>query len=96
MNENGVVMLRPRRPHWWRAQPEVTLNGEAAGAPSPIESVIKAADRLSSGQTLSLRLGYEPELLYRILSEKGFEHWAERQENGFWRVDFRRLPARRA
>ncbi|MBI4060449.1 MAG: DUF2249 domain-containing protein [Elusimicrobia bacterium] len=96
MNKDGVIMLKPQKPRWWRVQPEITLNGQVTNAISPIQTIIKAAEQLSSGQTLSIRLGYEPELLYHILGEKGFDHWSEPQENGVWRIDFCRLPARRA
>ncbi|MEK7390010.1 MAG: DUF2249 domain-containing protein [Elusimicrobiota bacterium] len=95
MHGNNVVAIEPQKPRWWRDQTEVTLNGEVADAISFIQSTIKAAEQLPSGHTLSLRLGYEPELLYHILGDKGFDHWSQLQEDGIWRIDFHRLAGRR-
>lgn len=29
-----------------------------------------------------------------LMGKKGFDHWAQSQANGAWRIDFYRLPAR--
>lgn len=54
------------------------------------KSVMDAAERLAPGQVLSVRIDFEPTLLYRLLDRKGYEHWSTPGGRGEWRVHFRR------
>lgn len=89
MNHNGTVTLGARRPRWWHAQPDLPLDCRAVGPDKQplIKAVLDAAELLTPGRTLSFRLDYEPILLYRVLDQKGFEHWSEPQNDGQWRID---------
>lgn len=81
-----------RRPAWFSRKPDVELDLRApdtAGVPS-LKAVISEAERVARGQMLAIRIGFEPALLCRILANRGFNHWAEPEANGDWRIYFLR------
>jgi hypothetical protein len=53
-------------------------------------TVMKEAERLLPGQILSIRIGFEPTFLCRVLAGKGFNHWPEPAEDGGWKIYFLR------
>lgn len=87
---NGMASLAARRPSWWRERADVELDCRLAGGDHPpvLSAALDAARGLSPGQVLSVRLDFEPVLLYQILAPRGFEHWAERRPDGDLRIDF--------
>jgi hypothetical protein len=89
MNRNGTAAFAPPRPRWWRAEADLPLDSGLMGPekPPPIKAVLDAVKSLAPGKTISFLLDCEPALLYRILDQKGFDHWAERGKDGQWRID---------
>ena len=89
-----VTTIRPRRPHWWAAKPDVSIVSQSRtpGKESVLEVIMAWAEQLSPGQTLAFELDYAPALLLRLLERKGFDHWVERTPDGRWRIDLRPLP----
>jgi hypothetical protein len=95
MNDGGAKTLA-RRPGWWREKPDVSIGGPAAEREKHdvIQAVMASAERLIPGKTLSFELDYEPELLFRMLAQRGFDHWTEPIEDGRLRLDIAALPRR--
>lgn len=80
-----------RRPSWFARTPDFELDCRAEGAGAPgLKAIIAEADRVSRGQMLAVRLGFEPALLCRMLGNRGFNHWAEPEGNGDWKIYFLR------
>jgi len=52
----------------------------------PFGDIMAALDELPSGDTLRLVNSFEPEPLYSVLAERGFEHEAERVADDEWHV----------
>lgn len=93
MNDSGIITLQPRKPLWWRAEADMTVEIQDSEGEFALHEIIDAAEHLGSGQTISIRLDYEPELLYQLMDNKGFSHWAQ-PKGGGWRIDFYK-PGRR-
>ena len=61
----------------------------------PFQRIMMAANTLEPGQDMELWALFEPKPLFAVLAGMGFEHEAEAQPNGDWRVRFfRATPAR--
>ncbi|EKP95582.1 DUF2249 domain-containing protein [Thermaerobacter subterraneus] len=54
----------------------------------PFRDIMANVARLKPGQPFVLIVGFEPVPLYWVMKRKGFEHRAERQPDGAWRVTF--------
>ncbi len=54
----------------------------------PFQRIMMAANALQPGQNLELWALFEPKPLFAVLGGMGFEHDAEAQPNGDWRVRF--------
>jgi len=79
-----------RRPSWAAKKPDLELDYrtlDARGEPI-IKSILDAADLLHPGKVLSVRIDFEPSLLYHLLHRKGCEHWHESVEAGDRNVYF--------
>jgi uncharacterized protein (DUF2249 family) len=59
----------------------------------PFQRIMLAANGLQPGQELVLWALFEPRPLFGMLGGMGFEHEAEEQPNGDWRVRFFRPEA---
>jgi uncharacterized protein (DUF2249 family) len=62
----------------------------------PFQRIMMAANGLRPGQDMELWALFEPQPLFAVLGGMGFEHEAEAQPNGDWRVRFFRPAAARA
>ena len=54
----------------------------------PFRDIMANVARLKPGQPFVLIVGFEPVPLYWVMKRKGFEHRAERDPDGAWRVTF--------
>lgn len=54
----------------------------------PFRDIMANVARLQPGQPFVLIVGFEPVPLYWVMKRKGFEHRAERDPDGAWRVTF--------
>ena len=54
----------------------------------PFRDIMANVARLKPGQPFVLIVGFEPVPLYWVMKRKGFQHRAERQPDGAWRVTF--------
>ena len=61
-----------------------------AGGEEPFHAVMTAAATVPVGQTLRLRVGFEPLPLYDVLSRQGFTHQARQLGPDDWEILFRR------
>jgi uncharacterized protein (DUF2249 family) len=61
---------------------------------SPCAAIDAAVAELSAGQPLVLLVPFEPVPLYMKLNAQGFTHTPSQDEDGTWRIEFRRAPAR--
>jgi len=59
----------------------------------PFERIMAAANGLGPDQEMELWALFEPKPLFAIMAGRGFEHDAEAQPNGDWRVRFYRPAA---
>ena len=57
------------------------------------QRIMMAADGLQAGQELELWAPFEPQPLFGVMAGMGFEHEAEAQPDGDWRVRFYRPAA---
>lgn len=57
---------------------------------SPCVEIDDAVSALKPGQTLVLLVPFEPVPLYMKLGAQGFAHTTSQEEDGTWRVEFRR------
>ncbi len=57
---------------------------------TPCDAIDDAAARVGAGQELVLLVPFEPVPLYSKLGRQGFRANPERQEDGSWRISFRR------
>lgn len=57
---------------------------------TPCGAIHEAVDSLIPGQPLVLLVPFEPVPLYQKLGAQGFSHKATREDDGTWRVEFRR------
>lgn len=61
-----------------------------AGGEEPFHAVMTAAATVPVGQTLRLRVGFEPLPLYDVLSRRGFTYQAQQLGPDDWEILFRR------
>ena len=54
----------------------------------PFQRIMMAANSLQPDQDMELWALFEPKPLFAVLGGMGFEHEAEEQSNGDWRVRF--------
>lgn len=52
----------------------------------PFDPIMAALDELSEGETLLLVNSFEPEPLYEVLTERGFEYETEQRGPDHWHV----------
>jgi uncharacterized protein (DUF2249 family) len=57
---------------------------------TPCQAIDEAIASLEPGQALVLLVPFEPVPLYAKLRKEGFAHQSAQQEDGAWRVEFRR------
>ena len=83
---------RARRPAWFARASDRELDCRNAGSDgmAAIRTVMKETEGLLPGQILTIRIGFEPTFLCRVLAGKGFDHWPERAEDGEWVIYFLR------
>lgn len=62
-----------------------TIEGE------PFGTIMEALDALGEDETLLLVNGFEPEPLYAVLGNRGFDYEAERVAEGEWHVAIGRI-----
>lgn len=55
----------------------------------PFPQIISALSDLDEGDTLELVNTFEPEPLYGVLADRGFEHETEQIDDDEWRVRIR-------
>lgn len=67
------------------AEPARTLDVRAIDG-EPFGIIMKALDGLDEDETLLLVNGFEPEPLYAVLGNRGFDYQAERVADGEWHV----------
>ncbi|WP_128904610.1 DUF2249 domain-containing protein [Halorubrum amylolyticum] len=56
----------------------------------PFPVISDALDDLSPGESLLLVNGFEPEPLYDVLADRGFDHETERVDDDEWHVTIER------
>ena len=56
----------------------------------PFPVISDALDELGPDESLLLINGFEPEPLYDVLDDRGFDHETERVDDGEWRVRIER------
>ena len=56
----------------------------------PFQRIMMAANGLQAGQEIELWAPFEPQPLFGVMASMGFEHEAEAQVDGDWRVRFYR------
>jgi len=66
--------------------PTTTLDAREIDGP-PFGAIMAALEELDDGETLVVRNGFEPEPLYGVLDERGFDHERERVAADEWRVE---------
>ena len=59
----------------------------------PFQRIMTTVNSLELGQELELWAPFEPTPLFRVLAGMGFQHEAEPEADGDWRVRFFRAPA---
>lgn len=57
----------------------------------PFEDIMAAVSELPPDSVLRVRVTFEPEPLYGVMSSRGFRHWTEKLGEDDWRVWFHRL-----
>ncbi|HEY8695525.1 MAG TPA: DUF2249 domain-containing protein [Chloroflexota bacterium] len=62
----------------------------------PFQRIMLAANALEPDQDMEVWALFEPKPLFTVMAGMGFEHEAEAQPNGDWRVRFFRPAASRA
>lgn len=56
----------------------------------PFDDIVAALDDLPDGETLLLVNSFEPEPLYEVLDERGFDFETSYATSGEWRVEITR------
>ncbi|WP_276259035.1 DUF2249 domain-containing protein [Haloglomus litoreum] len=56
----------------------------------PFEDIMAALDELPDGESLLLINSFEPEPLYGVLEDRGFEHETAKPAPGEWHVEITR------
>jgi uncharacterized protein (DUF2249 family) len=56
----------------------------------PFEDIMAALDELPEGESLLLINSFEPEPLYGVLEDRGFEHETANPDPGEWHVEISR------
>ena len=69
---------------------ELDIRDDIAAGRAPFPRIIDAAKELGLGDTLVLTAPFEPVPLYTTLAQQGFQHEAQSQPDGSWKVTFRR------
>ncbi|ELY69277.1 DUF2249 domain-containing protein [Natrinema versiforme] len=64
---------------------ERTLDVREIDGP-PFDDIMTALERLESQQRLRLIAPFEPEPLYEVLDDRGFDHQSEERDGGIWHV----------
>ncbi|HVA24722.1 MAG TPA: DUF2249 domain-containing protein [Chloroflexota bacterium] len=59
----------------------------------PFQRIMLAANGLQAGQEMELWAPFEPQPLFGVMAGMGFDHEAEAQLDGDWRVRFYRPAA---
>jgi hypothetical protein len=85
---------RTRRPSWFARPSDVELDCRKDGSDgmTAIRAVMKEAERLLPGRVMTIRIGFEPTFLCRVLAGRGFDHWPEKIADDQWLIYFLRKP----
>lgn len=71
----------------------VDVRDDLRAGREPFQRIMMAANSLQPRQQMELWALFEPTPLFGVMAGRGFEHEAEEQPNGDWRVRFFRPAA---
>lgn len=67
---------------------DVDVRDQLRDGGEPFGRIMAAAGALPDGGALRVRAIFEPEPLYAVMADRGFEHWTEKLGPEDWRVWF--------
>ena len=83
--ENAQCSLSPSSPSMTRPDAAVELDAREIDG-EPFDEIMAALGELAADESLRLINSFEPEPLYQVLEQRGFEHRTSNPEPGVWYV----------